>query len=116
MTASRGRGDDFSLPAGNSRRRRRLKKQYAVHKIGSASCLSISDIGRKFHGSWSTFRYAVAVRKCPSALRKRFVRCDSLGDDYTEAAIMERIFGKRIVAPRATAAAQSKPMSGQTNR
>ena len=40
---------------------------------------------------------------------KRFVRCDSLGDDYTEAAIMERIFGKRIVAPRATAAAQSKP-------
>ena len=31
---------------------------------------------------------------------KRFVRCDSLGDDYTEAAIIERISGKRIVAPR----------------
>ena len=40
---------------------------------------------------------------------KRFVRCDSLGDDYTEAAIMERISGKRIVAPKAKAAAQSKP-------
>ena len=40
---------------------------------------------------------------------KRFVRCDSLGDDYTEAAIMERIFGKRIVAPKAKAAVQSKP-------
>ena len=40
---------------------------------------------------------------------KRFVRCDFLGDDYTEAAIMERISGKRIVAPKAKAAAQSKP-------
>ncbi|RKJ30515.1 hypothetical protein D7X25_37010, partial [bacterium 1XD42-8] len=30
---------------------------------------------------------------------KRFVRCDSLGADYSEAAIMERIFGKRIVTP-----------------
>ena len=40
---------------------------------------------------------------------KRFVRCDSLGADYTEAAIMERISGKRIVAPRAKAAAQYKP-------
>lgn len=30
MTASRRRGDDFSLPAGNSRRRRRLKKPGAL--------------------------------------------------------------------------------------
>ena len=29
---------------------------------------------------------------------KRFVRCDSLSEDYTEAAIVERISGKRIVA------------------
>ena len=40
---------------------------------------------------------------------KRFVRCDSLGDDYTGAAIMERISGKRIIAPRVKAAVQSKP-------
>ena len=40
---------------------------------------------------------------------KRFVRCDSLGDDYTEAAIMERISGKRIVAPKAKTAIKSKP-------
>ena len=40
---------------------------------------------------------------------KRFIRCDSLGDDYSEAAIMERISGKRIIAPRAKAAVQSKP-------
>lgn len=40
---------------------------------------------------------------------KRFIRCDSLSDDYTEAAIMERISGKRAVAPKAKAAAQSKP-------
>lgn len=40
---------------------------------------------------------------------KRFVRCDSLGDDYTEAAIMERISGKRIVAPKAKATASTKP-------
>ena len=40
---------------------------------------------------------------------KRFVRSDSLGDDYTEAAIMERISGKRIVAPKAKAAVKSKP-------
>ena len=40
---------------------------------------------------------------------KRFVRCDSLGDDYSEAAILERISGKRIVAPKAKAAAPTKP-------
>ena len=40
---------------------------------------------------------------------KRFVRCDSLGADYSEAAIMERISGKRIVAPRAKATVKSKP-------
>lgn len=40
---------------------------------------------------------------------KRFIRCDSLGDDYTEAAIMERISGKRIVTPKAKAAAPAKP-------
>ena len=44
--------------------------------------------------------------KIPSG--KRFIRCDSLSDDYTEAAIMERISGKRIAASRAEAA-QSKP-------
>ena len=31
---------------------------------------------------------------------KRFVRCDSLGADYSEAAIMERISGKQIIAPK----------------
>ena len=30
---------------------------------------------------------------------KRFVRCSSLGEDYTEDAILERISGKRIIAP-----------------
>ena len=40
---------------------------------------------------------------------KKFVRCDSLGVDYSEAAIMERISGKRIVALRAKAAVKSKP-------
>ena len=40
---------------------------------------------------------------------KRFIRCDSLGDDYTEAAIMERISGKRIVSPKAKAAVPTKP-------
>lgn len=40
---------------------------------------------------------------------KRFVRCDSLGEDYTEAAIMERISGKRIIAPKAKAEPSAKP-------
>ena len=40
---------------------------------------------------------------------KRFVRCDSLGADYSETAIMERISGKRIVVPRVKAAVKSKP-------
>ena len=40
---------------------------------------------------------------------KRFIRCDSLGDDYTEAAIIERISGKRIVVQKARAAASAKP-------
>lgn len=38
---------------------------------------------------------------------KRFVRCDSLGEDYTEAAIMERIDRKRIVAPKQKESAPS---------
>ena len=45
--------------------------------------------------------------KIPNGMR--FVRCDSLGADYSEAAIMECISGKRIVAPKAKAAVQSKP-------
>ena len=45
--------------------------------------------------------------KIPSG--KRFVRCDSLGADYSEAAIMERISGKRIIVPKAKAAVQSRP-------
>ena len=40
---------------------------------------------------------------------KRFIRCDSLGDNYTETAIMERISSKRIVAPKAKTAIKSKP-------
>ena len=40
---------------------------------------------------------------------KRFVRCGSLGADYSEAAILERISGKRTVASKAKTAAQSKP-------
>ena len=35
--------------------------------------------------------------------------CDSLGVDYTEEAIIECISGKRIIVPKAKAAAQSKP-------
>lgn len=40
---------------------------------------------------------------------KRFVRCDSLSEDYTEAAIIERISGKRIVAPKVKAEPSAKP-------
>ena len=40
---------------------------------------------------------------------KRFIRCDSLGNDYSEAAIMERISGKRVIAPKAKAARPQKP-------
>ena len=40
---------------------------------------------------------------------KRFVRCDSLRADYSEAAIMERISGKRIVVPKAKTEARSTP-------
>ena len=40
---------------------------------------------------------------------KRLVRCNSLGADYSETAIMERISGKRIVAPGTKAAVNSKP-------
>ena len=40
---------------------------------------------------------------------RRFIRCDSLGEDYSETAIMERIFGKRVIVPKAKAAAPTKP-------
>ena len=40
---------------------------------------------------------------------KRFVRCGSLGANYSEAAIMEQISGKRIVAPKAKKEVRSKP-------
>ena len=48
-----------------------------------------------------------AAFKIPNG--KRFARCNSLGDDYTEAVIMERISGKRIIAPRAKTEARFKP-------
>lgn len=31
---------------------------------------------------------------------KRSIRCDSLGEDYIESDLLERIFGKRVVAPK----------------
>ena len=34
---------------------------------------------------------------------KRFIRLDSLGEDYSETALLERILGKRVVAPKVTA-------------
>ena len=40
---------------------------------------------------------------------KRFIRCDSLGDDYTEAAIMECISSKRVIAPGAKTPRPTKP-------
>lgn len=42
---------------------------------------------------------------------QRFLRCKSLGDDYTEDAILERITGRRVVVPkqRAAAPAPQKP-------
>ena len=40
---------------------------------------------------------------------KRFIRYDSLSDDYSEQAIMERISGKRIVVPKAARRTQTKP-------
>ena len=40
---------------------------------------------------------------------KRFIRYDSLSEDYTEAAILERITGKWIVVPKAKVEPSSKP-------
>ena len=37
--------------------------------------------------------------KIPSG--KQFIRCSSLGEDYSEATILERISGKRIIPPKA---------------
>lgn len=36
---------------------------------------------------------------------EKFIRCKSLGDDYTEDAIRERLSGKRVVTPKQKAAA-----------
>lgn len=45
--------------------------------------------------------------------RERFIRCKSLGEDYTEEAIRERILGKRVVTPKkkiaTSAQASAKP-------
>ncbi|MDL2231986.1 relaxase/mobilization nuclease domain-containing protein [Ruminococcaceae bacterium OttesenSCG-928-L11] len=45
--------------------------------------------------------------------QQRFIRCDSLGDDYTEDAIRERLSGKRVVAlkskPAVAAVSTEKP-------
>ena len=45
---------------------------------------------------------------------KRFVRCSSLDEDYTEDAILERISGKRIVAPKQKQAAPNLLLDIQT--
>jgi len=45
--------------------------------------------------------------KLPDA--KRFVRQDTLGDDYSPEAILERISGKRVVPPKRKAAAPLSP-------
>ena len=44
---------------------------------------------------------------------KRFIRCDSFSEDYTEASIVERISGKRIVAPKEERPAPNLPIDIQ---
>lgn len=44
---------------------------------------------------------------------KRFIRCDSLGADYSESAIMERISGKRIVAKKEKPPTKTEPEAPQ---
>lgn len=39
---------------------------------------------------------------------KKFIRCDSLGEDYSEAAIYERLSDKRVVAPKQKTAVPSQ--------
>ena len=64
------------------------KRQYAAMKVAGV------EVKRGKHLAF----------KVPNG--KRFIRCDSLCDDYTEAKIMERISGKRIVTPKANAVLQ----------
>ena len=45
---------------------------------------------------------------------KKFIRCSSLGEDYTNAAILERISGKRIVSPKAEQTAPNLLIDIQT--
>lgn len=45
---------------------------------------------------------------------KKFIRCSSLGEDYSEEAIVERISGKRIVAPKGEWTAPNLLMDIQT--
>ena len=58
---------------------------------------------KDFDGFLTAMRVAGVEVKCGKHLAlkipdgKRFVRCDSLGEDYTDDAIFERISGKRIV-------------------
>ena len=58
---------------------------------------------KDFDGFLAAMRVAGVEVKCGKHLAlkipdgKRFVRCDSLGEDYTDDAIFERISGKRIV-------------------
>jgi len=39
---------------------------------------------------------------------EKFIRCKSLGDDYTEDAIRERLSGRRIVTPKQKTAVPMK--------
>ena len=45
---------------------------------------------------------------------KKFIRCDSLGKNYTEAAILKRTTSKRIVTPKTERAAPNLPIDIQT--
>ena len=43
--------------------------------------------------------------------QERFIRCKSLGDDYTDDAIRERITGKRVIAPKKKVAESQAPVN-----
>ena len=91
MTASRRRGDDFSLPAGNSRRRRRLKKPGAPAPgfTGVWGRLAPNKhapgIYRRIACHYQHIIYSINRRRFPSFLQKLKANCLNSAFSYCSA-------------------------------
>ena len=95
----------------------REQLEQIIDKVLEQKPASFEDFIKLLEAENCEFKHSRRSVRLPS--KKGFLRLNGLSDDYTEAAIRERIEGKRTVTPKKTTVAEqplNSPSAPQTNQ